>query len=56
VGQQKTYQAQQAGYDAPTGPSNEFTKPDGTRYRVVMRGGYRYEYGPDGRVLNKRKA
>lgn len=53
---QKQFQAQQAGYQAPTGPSNEFTKPDGTRYRVVLKGGYRYEYDQNGRVLNKRRA
>lgn len=53
---QKQFQAQQAGYQAPTGPSNEFTKPDGTRYRVVLKDGYRYEYDQNGRVLNKRRA
>lgn len=56
VNAQKNFQAQQAGYTAPTGPSNQFTRPDGSTYKVVLKGGYRYEYDPSGKVLNKRKA
>lgn len=56
VGQQKQYQAQQAGYDAPTGPANEFTRPDGTVVRTIRRGGDVYVYDQTGKLVEKRKA
>jgi hypothetical protein len=61
VGAQKAYQAGQSGW-APPGrgeaggmPKNEFVKPDGSHYKVIISNGWRYEVDPSGRVLNKRK-
>lgn len=56
VDAQKQYQAQQAGYDAPTAPSNEFQRPDGTTVRIVIRNGERLEVDPQGRILSRRAA
>jgi hypothetical protein len=56
VGAQKQYQAQQAGYDAPTGPTNQFTRPDGSVVQIVIRNGERLEVDPSGRILSRRKA
>ena len=55
VGEQKKYQAQQANYEAPTGPANERKLPDGRTVRDVTRGGYVYTYDQNGKVLNKRR-
>lgn len=56
VDQQKNFQAQQAGYTAPTGPSNQFTRPDGTVVQNVRRNGYVYVYDQHGKLLQKRRA
>jgi hypothetical protein len=56
VGQQKQFQAQQAGYAAPSGPANQFTRPDGTVVQTVRRGGYTYVYDQNGKQIEKRKA
>lgn len=56
IGQQKQYQAQQAGYIAPSGPANEFTRPDGTTVQTVRRGGNVYVYDQTGKLVQKRKA
>jgi hypothetical protein len=56
VGQQKLFQSQQSGYAAPTGPSNEFTRPDGSVVRTVRRGGFTYVYDQSGKLVDKRKA
>lgn len=53
VGAQKNFQAQQAGYAAPTGPSNEYTSPSGQSYRVVRRNGFDYRYDPSGKLIGK---
>lgn len=56
VGAQKLYQAQQAQYDAPTGPSNEHVLPDGRSVHVVKRGGYVIQYDQSGREVHRRRA
>jgi hypothetical protein len=54
VGDQRWFQAAQAGYVAPKPgevggrPTNEYTAPDGSAYRVVVRGTRRYIQTPDG--------
>jgi hypothetical protein len=61
VGASKAYQAGQSGWAPPERgaaggmPKNEFVKPDGTHYKVIISNGWRYEVDPSGRVLNKRK-
>lgn len=61
IEQQKQFQAAQANYIAPQRgepggpPSNEFQKPDGTPYRVIIRGGQRIEVDRAGNPINKRK-
>jgi hypothetical protein len=56
VGQQKQFQAQQAGYVAPSGPSNQFTRPDGKTVQTVRRNGKVYVYDQTGKLVEKRKA
>lgn len=56
IGNQKQYQATQAGYKAPTGPSNEFTAPNGAHYQVVKSGGYVSRYDASGKLIDRRKA
>lgn len=53
VGQQKLYQAQQAGYVAPTAPANEFTDAAGNPYRVVRQNGLDYRYDQFGKLIGK---
>jgi hypothetical protein len=48
---QKLFQATQAGYVAPQRPSNEFTMPDGTPYRVLMVGGKKVRVDQYGRRI-----
>lgn len=56
VDAQKNFQAQQAGYTAPTGPSNQFRRPDGTVVQEVRRNGYVYVYDQTGKLVQKRRA
>lgn len=56
VNEQKQYQAQQARYDAPTGPSNETTLPSGQVVREQNVGGVIYQYDRTGRVVGQRRA
>lgn len=54
LGDQRWYQAAQAGYAAPAKgqpggmPGNEFTDPSGNAYKIVVRGTRRYRQNPDG--------
>lgn len=54
LGDQRWYQAGAAGYAPPAKgaaggqPANEFTSPDGSSYRIVVRGTRRYRQAPDG--------
>jgi hypothetical protein len=56
VGQQKQYQAQQAGYDAPAGPGNERLLPDGRTVRDKREGKFIVTRDQTGRVVSRKKA
>lgn len=55
VGQTKSAQAAQMGYDPMTGkPSNESIDPvTGASHKIVFSGGYRYEIDPSGKILSR---
>ena len=51
---QRYYQAAGAGWQPPTGPSNEFRDAQGNPYRVVTQGNQTVGIGPSGNVLWRR--
>jgi hypothetical protein len=55
VGNEKNYQATQAGYQAPTGPANERVLPDGRHVQDVRQNGYLITYDQHGNVVSRKK-
>jgi hypothetical protein len=54
VDAQKQYQATQAGYEAPQGPANQRTLPNGKVVQDVRKGGYLITYDTSGREISRK--